>query len=668
VGSIVLNVASRSSRLARVQTDEALEILKPVLPEGTRIEKITVTTPGDRDQRATLGDPAVPDDFFTRDVDDALLAGQADLAVHSAKDLPKTLRAGLVVAALLPARDIRDTLVFRKGLSGDAEPATIGTSSPKREQELARLHPKAQRLPLRGTIDQRLEKLDRGEFDAIVAAACALERLGLADRITRYLDYDPVPQQGRLAVVVRDARPDLVGALRRVDVRRRAGLVALVGCPADAALLSTRARRYLDEADIVLHDRLLPDDVLLAIHDKSLPVGKAGGHRSTAQAEIHRLMLREAEAGKLVVRLHGGDPGVYGHLAEELDFLTSWNLRVDVVPAVTAIQVAAADARAPLTQRGSGHRVTLISARPTPGFEEPIPPPDVGNLAVYMGVSSAAKLEREFLASGWPCETPLVVGERLGYRDERITASTLGQLHELELETPAVFLVGMRAFPNTSTTLFVGTDPELFIRHGPLIHWPLIRLVARPLKERAGHVRKLLPDVHGVIFPSKFAVRTFMEALMSDQDARALSGRRLLAVGPATAEEMARFGLRADGAADNFGGVQALAKKLKGDFAGRYLYPCSDAAPLHERAESLKEHGIELVPSCFYMNRETPYAELPRRAFHRVLFTSTTTVRAYFKNYPHELKAARTWLAVGPSTLRALQQLGLQGETLDGDG
>jgi uroporphyrinogen-III synthase len=131
---------------------------------------------------------------------------------------------------------------------------------------------------------------------------------------------------------------------------------------------------------------------------------------------------------------------------------------------------------------------------------------------------------------------------------------------------------------------------------------------------------------------------------------------------------MARFGLRADGAADNFGGVQALAKKLKGDFAGRYLYPCSDAAPLHERAESLKEHGIELVPSCFYMNRETPYAELPRRAFHRVLFTSTTTVRAYFKNYPHELKAARTWLAVGPSTLRALQQLGLQGETLDGDG
>jgi uroporphyrinogen-III synthase len=122
--------------------------------------------------------------------------------------------------------------------------------------------------------------------------------------------------------------------------------------------------------------------------------------------------------------------------------------------------------------------------------------------------------------------------------------------------------------------------------------------------------------------------------------------------------------LRADGAADNLGGVRALALKLGVPFTGRYLYPCSDAAPQAERMASLREHGIELAPVVFYENRETPVCELPRLPFDRVLFTSTSTVQAYFRRYPLELERARTWLAVGPSTLKALQDVNLDGESL----
>lgn len=657
----VVRVCSRDSELARVQVDEALAALRPLFPDGTKFETIFCTSPGDRDQKISLTDPSVPDDFFTRDLDEALRAKRADLAVHSAKDLPKSPAPGVAVAALLPAKDIRDALAVRTG----AEIRVIGTSSPKRETELNKLFPEAVLKPIRGTIGQRLAKLDAGEYDAVVIAACALQRLGLESRIHQYLDYDPVPQQGRLAIAVRDGDRKLLAILKSLDVRRTAGLVALVGAAADAALLPHKAEQYLKRADVVFHDRLVPDEVLHAIQGKAVSVGKAAGITSITQAEIHRRLLQAAEEGQLIVRLHGGDPGIYGHLGEELEFLTAWNIRVDIVPAPTASQVAAAHAHTALTHRGRGHRVTIVSGKPGPESEEiPLPPPGHGNLAIYMSAAEMKYIASQLMDDDWPADTPVVCGERLGYRDERITRTTLEHVVKLEAETPAVFLVGTRVFPETPFTLFVGTDPEHFIRHGPLLHWPLIKLVSRPLKERVAELKQHLDEVRGMIFPSRFAVASFVEALMSWKDVRALGGKTLLAVGPATEEELARYGLRADGAADSLGGVHALAKKLTKDFSGTYLYPCSDASPTGERAAALKGHGIDVVPSTFYLNREMPREDLPRLAFNRVLFTSSSTVKVYFKNYPDELKAGRTWLAVGPSTLKSLVELGLEAETL----
>lgn len=659
-----LIVVTRQSPLARAQTEEALALIRPLLPAETVIEVKPLDTPGDRDLQTSLTDPAVPDDFFTRDLDRALLDRAADLAVHSAKDLPLQPVPGICVAALLPARDIREALVLRKGMDADAM-RTIGTSSPRREAEVKKLYPHAVTRPLRGAIQQRLAKLDAGEYDALIVAACALERLGLHDRISGYLPFEPVPQQGRLAITVRADRPELAALLRPLDVRRNAGLVAIVGCPADPSLQSHRAETYLRHADVVLHDRLVPDECLLQIRGKAVAVGKAGGGPSTTQLDIHRQLLYEAEQGRLVVRLHGGDPGIYGHLGEEVEFLTAWNIRCDVVPALTAAQVAAARARLPLTHRGEGHRITFVTARPGEGREDtPLPGPDAGQLAVYMGVRSAGQVAAKLAQAGWPTDTPVVVGERLGYRDESVRHTTAGELAALELDTPAVFLVGMRALPRQQFTLFTGTDPDHFLRHGPLLHWPLIRLVSRPLAERKEQIRALAPGARGLLFPSRFAVHSFMEALLQDGDARMLHGQLILAVGPATEQELRRYGLRADGAADNLGGVQSLAGRLTPDFAGRYLYPCSDASPQQERIAGLRHHGIDLVPSVFYFNREMPPRELPRLPFNRVLFTSTSTVQAYFRHYPQERTASRAWLAVGPSTLKALQELGLDAEIL----
>ncbi|MCS6770825.1 MAG: hydroxymethylbilane synthase [Kiritimatiellae bacterium] len=659
-----LIVISRGSRLARVQTEEALQAIRPLLDPRTHIERATLDTPGDRDLQTPLTDPRLPDDFFTRDLDRALLEGRADIAVHSAKDLPQRPVPGLAVAALLPARDIREALVVRHGVDPE-NPAVIGTSSPRRESETRKLFPHAVLKPLRGSIEQRLQQLDRGEFDAVIMAACALERLGLSARIARFLPFEPVPQQGRLAIVVREDRKDLLKLLRAVDVRRTAGLVAIVGCPAAFDLISHRAERYLERAEVILHDRLVPDEILSRYAGRLVFVGKTGGGPSTPQFEIHRRMLHEAEAGKLVVRLHGGDPGIYGHLGEEIEFLTNWNIRFDVVPAPTAAQLAAARAHAPLTHRGHNPRITLATARPGDGFEDaPFTGPEVGPLAIYMGVLSAAEVAQKLREAGWPDQTDVLVAERIGYHDERIRRLALSDLPQESIDTPATFLVGLRAFPPPRYTLFTGTDPDHFLEHGPLLHWPMIRLEALSLEERAARLTESLARVRGILFPSRFAVRAVMEALLSASDVRALAGKTLLAVGPSTAADLRAYGLRADGAADHYGGIRSLRDRLPAEPGGVYLYPCSDAAPLPEREEALRERGVELLPVIFYRNVPEPPRPLPRLPFTRVIFTSTSTVRAYFERYPDERRARREWLAVGPSTLRALQELGLDAESL----
>ena len=659
-----LILGARTSPLSRAQVVEALPVLQRALPDATW-ETRFLSSIGDRDLKTPLESSEVPADFFTRDLDERLLSGEFDLCVHSAKDLPSPLPAGLVVAALRPALDIRDALVFREGFGPDRPPRVVGTSSVARRAHLLKLFPGAEMKSIRGTIQGRLSQLDAGEYDAVVIAACALDRLGLAGRIGSYLPFDPAPQQSRLAFVVRADDARLIEALKPLDVRRTAGLVALVGCPADEALLPRRARTYLEKADIIVHDRLVPNRVLEDYAGKLVNVGKTGGDVSIAQSEIHRRLLAEAEAGKLVVRLHGGDPGIFGHLGETLDFLSAWNIRFDIVPAVTSAQAAAARARAALTHRDGGRSIILMSGHSSkPGNPALVTGPEHGNMAIYMGAANRAEMGQRLLNAGWPADTPVQVCQNLGYDQESVDCMTLADLPAASVVTPAVMLVGTRPVPGIGHTLFTGTDPDLFLRHGPLIHWPFIRLENTPLVERAAWLREHFSEWDGVIFPSRFAVASFLEALLETGDTRELHGRRLLAVGPATAEALRHAGLRADAAPRDFGGVASLARDIGSGFAGRYLYPCSDASPTADRVAGLKSAGIELRPHVFYRNLPVTHERLPGLPFSRVLFTSGSTVRAYFNAFPAERAAARTWLAVGPSTLAVLASMGLKGDMI----
>lgn len=203
-----LRIGTRASALALWQARHVAARLA-AQSGAPAAQLVHISTSGDRELEAPLwqvGGRA----FFTREIDRALLEGTVDVAVHSLKDLPTQIEAGLALAATLRRADPRDALVSRSGATLAALPrgARIGTSSLRRRAFLARLRPDATLLELRGNVPTRIERLRRGDYDAVVLAAAGLERLGLGGEVSEYLDPDgfpPAVSQGVIGVCVRAA-------------------------------------------------------------------------------------------------------------------------------------------------------------------------------------------------------------------------------------------------------------------------------------------------------------------------------------------------------------------------------------------------------------------------------------------------------------------------------
>ncbi|PIU41679.1 MAG: hydroxymethylbilane synthase [Candidatus Omnitrophica bacterium CG07_land_8_20_14_0_80_42_15] len=216
-------IGTRTSPLALKQVEEILLALRRFYPDF-KTEIIGIDTYGDKDKVTPISQ-IEGTDFFTREIDEALLKDKVDFAVHSAKDLPDTVKEGLVVAAQTKSIDPYDALVSRNGLKLAELPqgARIGTSSIRRKTQLSKYRDDFDIVGIRGNIEERLEKLDAGDLDAIVIAASGLVRLGLEKRITERIPLEiikPHPLQGALAIVTRSGSAEVIKLVSVLDVRK----------------------------------------------------------------------------------------------------------------------------------------------------------------------------------------------------------------------------------------------------------------------------------------------------------------------------------------------------------------------------------------------------------------------------------------------------------------
>jgi hydroxymethylbilane synthase len=230
----LVRIGTRGSALARWQAEF---VRAGLARNGVDAELVIIRTSGDRDAQSSLrviGGKGV----FTKELEDALLDGRIDLAVHSMKDMPTSVPSGLEIGAICEREDVRDALISRDGLKLDQLPprARIGTSSLRRQAQLRHHRQDLEMLDMRGNVDTRLAKLARGDYDAIVLAKAGLERLARTEQITEVIAPEiclPAAGQGAIGIEMRGGQAELSGAVAKLN-----HLPSQVAVDAERALLA----------------------------------------------------------------------------------------------------------------------------------------------------------------------------------------------------------------------------------------------------------------------------------------------------------------------------------------------------------------------------------------------------------------------------------------------
>lgn len=644
-----MKIISRRSPLALLQVKEVMSLVPEVV-----YEVVATSSYGDRHKELSLMDGAVAADFFTRELDEALLAGRADIAIHSAKDLPYPLPAGIEVICLTRGGDKSDSLVSRGGVKLADLPAgsRVGTSSAMRRAELLALRPDLEVVSVRGCIEERIQQVDDGRIDALIVATCALERLGLAHRIAQRLPFRTHPLQGNLAITASaNVSQEIRDLFAPFDIRRGFARVALVGFgPGDPELLTLRGERLLGEAQAILYDDLTNEAFLRRYKARKIYVGKRSGLHSHEQAEINELLYAEAvrevyetaaaadaplatnpEKHPLVVRLKGGDPMLFSHGREEIDFLQSRLVEVEVVPGVSSGAALASALKIPLTQRGVARSAAFVL-----GHGQEVQTPSADTLIYYMGGGQLAEIARRLIASGRAGDTPVAIVANVSLPAQRTFYATLDELRWATCRaTPVLIMVGRVVEAESANHIMrtwdTGTQGEN----------PLIRIVANDISQ---------PTPRGfdwVMFTSRYGVRHYHHGL---------DGVRVASVGPVTSAE-----LRINGVEPDFESETQSAEGLLAHFATlppqRILLPRSDKG-LRALSDGLAAQGHMVADVPVYHNLPNPdVRRADLTALDKIIFTSPSTVEAFISLYGRQIPQNLLLIAKGKSTYEALQTI-----------
>lgn len=629
-----IRIASRTSRLALIQVEEVMKNLPQV-----NYTVIKTDSMGDKDKQRSLLS-GVPSDFFTREIDNMLLAEEADIAVHSAKDLPYPLPDGLMVVALLPAIDQSDALVTASGLPPEKLPAGshIGTSSPLRKKEMEAYYPHLKIVSVRGTIEERIAQADNGFMDGVIVATCALIRLKLEYRIAAVLPFKTNPLQGHLAVVARSNRSDMVALFSTLDCRQKWGQVIVAGFgPGNPELLTVKAEKALQQADILFYDDLLDAAHLEKYMAEKVYVGKRSSNYAFSQDEINERLRAAAISGKNVVRIKGGDPLIFGRGIEEYHYLRSNLVDVSIIPGISSAQAAAAGSVIPLTARGVSSSVVFLSGHDL----DKLVIPNADTLVFYMAAASQPQLALKLISAGRNNQTPVAVIQNASYPNQIVSRYTLDSLSKATeiLESPVIIIVGWTAarsnFDMPPKWLYTGTNAADCREEGLVVHTPLIQITGINPAEEDKQTLNEIGTFNRIIFTSRYSVEHFFNWLYgSGLDVRAFAHLSIDAIGKTTSEALKNKGLNVLPVSEDESSDGMIQYYQNNRISGeKILLPRSDKG-LPILPEGLKNLGNSVTILTVYKNQKPKNIVVQNlNDFFGVVFSSPSTVSNFLEVY-----------------------------------
>jgi len=456
------------------------------------------------------------------------------------------------------------------------------------------------------------------------------------------------------------------------------GKVYLIGAgPGDAGLLTLKSYQLISQADVVIYDHLIPAELLRLARPNTelISVGKFAGHHTLPQEKINALLIEKAKAGKIVARLKGGDPFLFGRGGEEAQACADAGIDFEVVPGVTSALAAPCYAGIPPTHRNYTSTVAIVTGHRK--NEKQIEIPKAGTVIFLMGVSNVEKIVSSLLMSKWPEKTKIAAIENGTCYNQRVITGTLKNFVEVvkkeNLRPPAVFIAGrvvelrekLDWFTKRPNILVLGSHPQKYAYLGNIVHRQIIDCVKLEDYSRVDRVLKQnLNTFEWIVFTSVNGVKYLFQRLYSTgKDTRALASVKVAAIGQTTAESLKEFGISADMVPKNESSKGLLEEFAKLDIKGKkVLLPQSETASEELPDGLLKMKAvIERIP--VYKTVETEPGEVNFDYIDRILFTSGSTVRAFIKYFGKVPENVRS-CCLGLPTLEEAKRYGIDAEIL----
>jgi uroporphyrinogen III methyltransferase/synthase len=485
-------------------------------------------------------------------------------------------------------------------------------------------------------------------------------------------------------------------------MKQSIGKVYLIGAgPGDPGLITVKGLECVKKADVIIYDYLANERILDHRRPDSelIYVGKQGSRHTLPQEEINALIVKKAGEGKIVARLKGGDPFIFGRGGEEAEELVDNNIPFEIVPGVTAATAVPTYAGIPLTHREHTASVAFVTGHEDPTKEESKVHWDriatgIGTLVFFMGMKNLQNIVDNLVSNGRDPGTPVALIQWGTRTDQRVVTGTLTDIvrkvREAKLGPPAIIVVGevvrLRQKLNwyESKPLFgkrvvvtrsrgqASAFAEMLIDRGATtIEFPTIDVVPPATWAELDHAIDAIESYQWVIFTSANAVRFFFERLRGrGMDIRLLKGVKICAVGPKTAESIEQHGLRADLIPAEFKAEGVLAAlggtNVKGQ---KFLIPRAKKAR-EIIPDRLRELGAEVTVATAYENvKPTSDADRVRKLFQEkkiaaVTFTSSSTVHNFIeiigqKEYKSLLDGVVV-ACIGPVTAKTAEEYGMR--------
>jgi uroporphyrinogen III methyltransferase/synthase len=472
------------------------------------------------------------------------------------------------------------------------------------------------------------------------------------------------------------------------------GIVYLVGAgPGDPGLMTTRSLELIVAADVIVHDRLIPRDALaVAGADAELIyVGKEPGAAGVPQEGIAELLVDRARQGKLVVRLKGGDPFVFGRGGEEAEALADAEIPFEVVPGITAGIAAPAYAGIPVTHRDDASAVAFVTGHEDPEKEDSALEYEAlarfpGTLVFYMGVKALPRIAEALIAAGRSASEPAAIVERGTLPGQRTVSSTLEGIaaaaEEADIRPPSVTIVGpvaarrdriawLERRPLHGKKVIVtrarAQASELSRQLDALgaepVELPAIRIEPRIDSKE---VRDAIESLHTyalVCITSPNGARLLFEAMAAQgRDSRALANASVAAIGAGTEAALAAGGILADIVPERFVAEQLVEELEKLQLNGKPVLVARAAEARELLVKALRERGAQVDEVALYETvAENPDPEELERAHDAdfITFTSSSTVRNFMAASKNGIPEGAKVISIGPITSEAAREAGL---------